>query len=365
MPDDTSPVIGTIGGRFADVERIAVLRGGGLGDVLFAVPAIDALAAAYPHASISLLGTPVHAALFDGRPGPISRVVELPFFPGVRDGRPEDPAAVAEFVGEVGPVDLAVQLHGGGRNSNPFLGRLDARHTVGLATPDAPPLERTLPYLYYQHEVLRALETVALAGAVPTTLEPRVRVTDRERAHAASRRGADRLVVIHPGATDVRRRWPAARFGEVAARLARDGIRVIVVGDASDAAAADVIVERADAGRLVSSVAGEISLGELVGLASVADVFLGNDSGPRHLAQAAGAPTVGVFWIGNLINAGPMGRGRHRVQLSWTTHCPVCGRDATQVGWTAERCEHELSFVTDVSVDAVHDDVRALLTSAG
>jgi ADP-heptose:LPS heptosyltransferase len=87
---------------------------------------------------------------------------------------------------------------------------------------------------------------------------------------------------------------------------------------------------------------------------------VGNDSGPRHLAQAGGAPTVSIFWVGNLINGGPLSRAEHRVQLSWTTHCPVCGRDATQVGWTAERCEHDESFVRDVSVDAVYDDVVAL-----
>ena len=40
--------------------------------------------------------------------------------------------------------DLAVQVHGGGRYSNPFLLRLGARHTVGTRTPDAAELERTL-----------------------------------------------------------------------------------------------------------------------------------------------------------------------------------------------------------------------------
>jgi hypothetical protein len=49
------------------------------------------------------------------------------------------------------------------------------------------------------------------------------------------------------------------------------------------------------------------------------------------------------------------------VQLGWTTHCPVCGADATQVGWTAERCEHDDSFVAGVPVDAVYADVRELV----
>jgi hypothetical protein len=39
----------------------------------------------------------------------------------------------------------------------------------------------------------------------------------------------------------------------------------------------------------------------------------------------------------------------------------VCGRDCTQVGWTAPRCEHDVSFVADVPVEPVLADVRALL----
>jgi len=77
-----------------------------------------------------------------------------------------------------------------------------------------------------------------------------------------------------------------------------------------------------------------------------------------------GARTVSIFWFGNLINAGPLGRGRHRAHLSWTTHCPVCGRDSTQVGWTAPRCEHDVSFVADVPADPVHADVARLLDDA-
>ena len=360
-PTPSTPAVGELAPRFDGIERIAVLRGGGLGDVLFAVPAMSALKAAYPSAAITLLGMPMHRALFAGRPSPVDEVIELPFARGVRDGE-EDASATSGFFDALPPFDLAVQVHGGGRNSNPFLLRLGATHTVGLATPDAAPLERTLPYIYYQHEVLRALEVAGLAGAAPVGLEPRLTATDAERERARALRGADRQVVVHPGATDVRRHWPAERFAEVARRLAADGIQVLVVGDRSDVPAAEEIVAAA-ASDLVSSVAGTLPLGDLVGIAAECDVVLGNDSGPRHLAQAAGAATVGVFWVGNLINAGPLSRGRHRVQLSWTTHCPICGRDATQVGWTAERCEHELSFVTDVATDAVEQDVRALLDS--
>lgn len=354
-------------GPFDDVLKIAVLRGGGLGDLLFALPAIEALSWAYPEAEIVLLGTPLAAALLDGRPGPVARVETLPPARGVHGpDEADDAPAVGRFLQRMSSerFDLACQMHGGGRYSNPFLLGVQARHTVGTRTPDAAPLERNLPYVYYQHEMVRWRETAALAGAIAGPEEPHVTVSPRERLAGLEVIGdcRDGLAVLHPGATDPRRRWPADRFVELAVRLAADGMRVIVVGDGADAAIANGVAAEAGrrAGGAVASVAGRLTLPELAGVLSVADVFVGNDSGPRHLAQAVGAPTVAVYWVGNLINGGPLTRALHRVHLSWTTRCPVCGRDVTQVGWTAERCAHDDSFVTDVEVDAVYEDAAAL-----
>jgi ADP-heptose:LPS heptosyltransferase len=92
-----------------------------------------------------------------------------------------------------------------------------------------------------------------------------------------------------------------------------------------------------------------------------AGVVLANDSGPRHIAQALDTPTVGLFWFGNALNAAPFARGRHRILLGWATRCPVCGEDVTQVGWTAERCPHDPSFLTDIQPEAVLAEVRELL----
>ena len=360
---DTARSVGPVLAPFEGVRRIAVLRGGGLGDLMFAMPALAALKDRYPDASITLLGMPGHAALLGGRPGPVSEVLELPVSPGIRPGE-EDPDAVDRFfAGLHGTFDLAVQLHGGGRNSNPFLLRLGARHTIGTRTPDAVALERTIPYVYYQHEVFRALEVVGLAGAVPRDLEPRVEVLPGEVERAAQLTGARPVVALHPGATDPRRRWPSSSFAEVAVRAAADGCEVVVVGDATDVPMAEEIVrlahEAAPAAD-VRSLAGRLTLGELTGVLDRSAVMVGNDSGPRHLAQAVGTPTVGVYWIGNVINAGAMGRSLHRVHFSWVAQCPVCGVDVRQVGWTAERCEHDDSFVAAVQPDAVYADVAEL-----
>jgi ADP-heptose:LPS heptosyltransferase len=354
---------------FDQVERIAVLRGGGLGDLLAAEPALRALAARYPGAELTLLGKAAHAQLLIAPRSAVSGVEDLPAAPGIRDDGVPDPTVTGDFIERMRDVrfDLAVQLHGGGRFSNPFLLRLGARHTVGMATPDAVPLERTLPYQYYQHEVLRALEVVGLAGAAPVSLEPVIDVRPEE--HARSRmfapQGRGPLLAIHPGATDPRRRWPYEKFAAVAREAATSGARVVVVGDDSDREVAAAIVESAVAGddsavaARITSCAGRLSLPALAGLLAHADVLLANDSGPRHLAQALGIPTVSVYWIGNLVNAGPLSRALHRVHVAWTTACPVCQRDVTQEA--LPRCEHDVSFVADVPVRGVADDVAGFL----
>ena len=400
--DHGENVVGMLGARFGGVREIAVLRGGGLGDVLFALPAIESLAAAYPGARITLLGTPLHAQLFEGRPGPIAEVAVLPRAEGVRPG-PENRRELDAFVAGMRErdLDLGVQVHGGGRFSNPFLLALDARHTVGAGTPDAARLERTLPYLYYQHEVLRALEVVGLAGAAPVTLTPRIQVTDADRREAASVLGAGAgrpRLVLHPGATDARRRWPVDRFATVARWAREDGMDVLVVGDTSERdLAADVVRlagdERlapvADAGRresagawgadrgrdltrvpLVSdgpgrvrSLAGQLTLSGLVGVLDGADVVVANDSGPRHLAAAVGTPTVGIYWVGNAIMASPLGRARHRIHIGWATHCPVCGHDVAQLDGPPD-CGHVFCLTESVRPQDVYADALALLERA-
>jgi len=353
--------VGPVLEKFDAVSRVVVLRGGGLGDLVFAVPAMAALKAAYPAATITLLGTPIHKALLGAVESPVDEVVVLPFAEGVRPGE-EDAGELEGFFADMRGrhFDVAVQLHGGGRYSNPFLLRLGARHTVGTRTADAASLERTVPYLYYQHEPLRALEVAGFAGAFPIDLEARLAPARAEAtSEAGSGDGAQPLVVIHPGATDPRRRWPAAKFAELAAACAADGSRVVIIGDASEQDLAEGIAARA-ASTAVQSAAGALDMAGLVSLLAAAGVVVANDSGPRHLAQALGVPTVGIFWAGNVINAGALGRSLHRVHASWVTACPTCGIDVTQVGWTAPRCVHDDSVVADIGVNEVYEDVRSL-----
>ncbi|MBE7549548.1 MAG: glycosyltransferase family 9 protein [Anaerolineales bacterium] len=340
--------------KLKHIRKIAVLRANALGDFIFILPAMEALRAAYPEAEIVLLGRNWHAEFLAGRPGPIDRAIVIPPSRGLsreEDYEEEDPAELDRFFAAMATeqFDLAFQLHGGGRYSNPFIRRLGARMTAGLATPDAAPLDRIVPYIYFQPEILRYLEVVGLVGATTTWLEPRLCVTAQDLAEACRLvpELADRPVVaLHPGATALRRRWPVESFAAVGEALRAAGAHVVVTGvDAEKDIVAGVV--EAMQGQ-AQNLCGQLSLGGLAGLLSRCRVVVSNDSGPLHLAAAVGTATVGIYWCGNLINYGPLTRVRHRPLVSWRLNCPLCGRNCIE-----DNCDHSPSFVADISVEEV------------
>lgn len=333
-----------------DVGKIAVLRANGLGDLVFSLPALEALRAAYPEAELVLLGKEWARELLAGRPGPVDRVVAVPQARGVREdpGVEEDPDALAGFLTAMRAegFDLAVQMHGGGRHSNPFVRALGARLSVGPATPDAPRLDRPLPYVYLQPEVLRYLELVALVGAAPVTLTPRLAVTaaDREEAARVVGDAEGQLVLLHPGASDPRRCWPAESFAAVGERLAERGACVLVNGGPAERGLVEAVLAGMDgAGRAVS-----LGLAGLVGVCARSAVVVANDTGPLHLAGAVGAPTVGLYWGPNAINSPSPGRARHRALAVLDPHCPDCGVDLVR-----GTCEHDSSLVAPIRPEEV------------
>ncbi len=347
-----------------NVKKIAVLRANAIGDFVFALPAFEALRSAFPHAEIVLLGRPWHCEFLEGRPGPIDRVIPVPPVYGIHGDAengsiPFDSTEVREFLEQMAEekFDIAIQLHGGGRHSNPFVSRLGARVTAGLRTPDAEPLDRWLPYYYYQSEVMRALEVVSLVGARSVTFEPALAVTAHDVAESEEVVPPTDapLVLIHPGAGDGRRRWPGEKFAQVGDRLAGMGVRVLVSGTAIEQDLVDAVV--GNMREPAQDICGRLSLGGLAGLFSRCALVISNDSGPLHMAMAVGAPTVSIYWVGNLITAGPATRGLNRPVISWRLTCPVCGNNCT-----VHECEHHESFVADIPVERVTSHALDLLS---
>ena len=344
-----------------EVRRILVFRPSAVGDFVFALPCLQALKSAWPQAHLAYVGRPWHEQFLTGRPGPVDEVLVLPPCPGIGlppDARVDEQALQA-FVQQVRSreFDLALQVFGGGRHANPLIRRLGAGLCAGFRSEDAPPLDVNVFYGFLQNRRLQLLELAGLLGAQYDWDAPELQATDAEKAQARQAlraRGAEPLVVIQPAASDRRRCWPAERFAAVADHYAGQGALVAINGTAqeSDTVAAVLRAMRHKALDLT----GRLSLPALTGLLAQAQLLVSNDTGPLHLALALGTPAVGIYWLSNLIESGPLRQQHHRALMSVRLACPVCGMQNLR-----QRCEHDVCFVDDVSVAEVLQQARMLL----
>ena len=117
-------------------------------------------------------------------------------------------------------------------------------------------------------------------------------------------RGAQRRVVLHAGVSrhGSIKAWRPERFRELAARLAAAGHEVLLSwAGASERSQAELLAREAPGVRL----APEIDVAGLAGLLRSADLFVGVDSGPLHLAAALGTPALGLYGPKHVGTYGP------------------------------------------------------------
>ncbi|MGI9590088.1 MAG: glycosyltransferase family 9 protein [Myxococcota bacterium] len=111
-------------------------------------------------------------------------------------------------------------------------------------------------------------------------------------------REGEPIVVVNPNAGDMalERRWPVERMGELLQHLtARRPVNVVLVGSRAERAHVDEVVRASGAAQRLVNFAGRSDLDELVALLAHAAGVITNDSGPMHLACAAGASVVALF----------------------------------------------------------------------
>jgi len=143
-----------------------------------------------------------------------------------------------------------------------------------------------------------ALASGALGVELPTaaeTLEFPVRVSplhERE-ADEVVRTVGERFTILNPGGGWPTKLWDASRYGELAdALLVRHGLRSVVTYGPGERELAERAVASSRTG---AATAASPTLKGFYALARRASVYVGGDTGPTHLAVAAGAPVVGLF----------------------------------------------------------------------
>lgn len=184
-----------------------------------------------------------------------------------------------------------------------------------------------VPFTWLMHDLERNLALLKPLASAAGAGDP-VYVSQDGAAQSAldSRLEADgvpsgaSLVGVHPGSAWETKRWPEERFTEVCRQLARQGRRVVLVGGKQD----KELCARVAAASGALDWAGRTTLPELRALMGRLCLFITNDSGPMHLATAAGVPTIGLFGpTTRELGFFPYGPG-HKV-LEHELSCRPCG----------------------------------------
>jgi ADP-heptose:LPS heptosyltransferase len=325
------------------LRRIVVFRALQLGDMLCVVPALRALRRAAPRARITLVGLPWAREFADRFRHYLDDFMVFPGFPGLPESA-ADVAALPRFLIDARRrrFDLAIQLHGSGALSNPIVGLLGARRPAGfyVAGGWCPDPATCLAWGEAEHEVMRYLRLMQWLGCSGGDAALEFPIEDADRAAI---RALEPLpphggyVCIHAGARMPSRRWPAARFGQVADGLAARGWRVILTGGPQERAIADEVLDHMAAAAL--DLTGRTTLGALALLVSRAGLLVSNDTGVSHLAAASGTPSVIVSSGADPLRWAPLDHARHRV-LSAPAACRPCAFASCPIG---HPCAHDLS----------------------
>ena len=181
--------------------------------------------------------------------------------------------------------------------------------------------------------------------SVPAELHPRLAVSaenlERLRADHALRVEVP-LVALMPGAEyGPAKRWPAAQFGVVAARLASLGIDVVVLGSAKERVFGEEIAAAATSAR-VRNLCGRTSLADVIDLLAAADVAVSNDSGLLHVAAATGTHVVAIYGSSSPEFTPPLTTAADVLYLK--LDCSPCFARECPLGHL--RCLHEISAAT-------------------
>jgi len=276
---------------------VLILRALGLGDFLTGVPAYRGLRRAFPRARLCLAAPETLRPLL-----PLTRSLDR-LLPTPHLGALTAPSGV---------VDVAVNLHGSGPQSIDQLlalspGRLITHHHPERPDVPGPSWESGF------HDVLRWSRLLDLEG-IP------VDVTDLPLSKPRGRSRIPDSIVIHPGAASPARRWPAARFAEVARRLAPDG-QVVITGTAAERDLVRAVVRQAGL-EPSGDLSGSLDLGQLAALVAAAQLVISGDTGVAHLATAFGTPSVVLFGPTPPELWGPPPGGPHTVLWHGSTGDP-------------------------------------------
>ena len=253
------------------MSAITIFRGGAIGDFVLTLPAINAVRRAFP-AELRLIGRPATLAL-----GPTASILDSEdprLIPLHRDG-PLPPATRQLFAATERVLAYAV-------DAQQHFGRQLRRAVTGpvLLSDPRPPAD------FRGHIVDHLLSPLRQWGLPVCDRTPHIELRPDDYCYAETLASPPK-VVIHLGSGSPAKCWPAANFHALASALQKRGWHTALLCGP---------VER-ERQITVDSLPAlhPPDLRSLAGLLAKATLFIGNDSGPGHIAAAVGTPTLTLF----------------------------------------------------------------------
>jgi lipopolysaccharide heptosyltransferase I len=306
--------------------HILVVRLGSLGDLVHALPAVAAIRRANPDAQIDWLVDEVHVDFLALVPI-LSEIVVL-------RGRTARAWLDVRTRLRARRYDVAIDFQGLLKSA--ALARLSgAVRVVGF---DRSALREPAAVPFYteqvkvgegRHVIEKNLRLASVLNAEAGPLEFPIRDVQSPVMDAVVASDPRPFALLNTGAAWPNKRWPAQRFGHIAAWL-RDthGLRTIALWGPGEAELAQEVAAASDG---AATAAPPTSLADLVALSRGARLMVSGDTGPTHVASAVGTPVVALFGPTNPRRNGPWDEDDVAVSRYEGCSCHYerkCSRDA-------------------------------------
>jgi lipopolysaccharide heptosyltransferase I len=322
--------------------KILFIKLSAIGDVVQTLPALEAIKKLYPDSEITWVVEEAAAGILEGHPL-IDRLLVSRRKVWMRMLR--SPVTAIKGIGDIVRFirglrriryDIAIDFQGL-LKSGMLIGLARATRKIGFDN------TRELSYLFLnerlpaydieKHALLRYLDVARYLGArdpSPACTLPIEREVSAVRKKIEGMNLKDRpLIAMNPVARWDTKLWPERKFAELADRLVKEKkAMVIFTGSPEDRAVNDRIISLMS--ETAMNWAGETTLKELAALAYLADLFITTDTGPMHLAAAAGTKVLALFGPTSPRRTGPYGPSHVVVRTG--IGCSPCFQRKCKIG---------------------------------
>lgn len=314
--------------RHQDVKRILVVKVDHIGDFVTAFPAFRKLKQKFPNAELHVLAAPSAKHLKSLEPS-IDAIIPFEFF-NARSSLGQNELGDEKLEAlrrKLLPYDFDIAIDFRKHTETRMLLRYTgAKQTVGFD------YQNQFPWLdicvqwegdaafvaKHQHisdDLISLVDAVTAAGEHERSVKKRSDDWSHRQVSLVARLNKDGIyarpvVCVHPAAGNDFKQWPPAHFASLINLLvAVENVNVALIGGPDEMEITEEIIELFKTPSRVISLTGKLTLEELPYFIESCALFIGNDSGPKHLAAALGVPTIGIHsGIIDPIEWGPLGK---------------------------------------------------------